>query len=117
MPEVKLGLIPGAGGTQRLPRLIGLERATQAITSGATWVAADPIWSGLLAVVADTDVEAFAAAAASALARSTDALPRARDQHVTHANPGALLASVRARLAPAACLSCSRPGRLSVPQS
>ena len=34
LPEVKLGLLPGAGGTQRLPRLIGLERALNMIVSG-----------------------------------------------------------------------------------
>jgi 3-hydroxyacyl-CoA dehydrogenase len=36
LPEVKLGLLPGAGGTQRLPRLIGLEAALNLIVSGAT---------------------------------------------------------------------------------
>src|SRR6202044_1161110 len=35
MPEVKLGLLPGAGGTQRLPRLIGLRAAVNLMTSGA----------------------------------------------------------------------------------
>ncbi len=34
-PEVKLGLLPGAGGTQRLPRLVGAERALELVTSGS----------------------------------------------------------------------------------
>ena len=34
LPEVKLGLLPGAGGTQRLPRLLGAERALNMIVSG-----------------------------------------------------------------------------------
>ena len=36
LPEVHLGLLPGAGGTQRLPRLIGIEAALQLILSGST---------------------------------------------------------------------------------
>ena len=40
LPEVKLGLLPGAGGTQRLPRLVGAAAAVQAIVSG------DPILAG-----------------------------------------------------------------------
>ena len=35
LPEVKLGLLPGAGGTQRLPRLVGVETALNLIVSGA----------------------------------------------------------------------------------
>ena len=39
LPEIKLGLIPGAGGTQRLPRLIGVEKALDAILSGTPFAA------------------------------------------------------------------------------
>src|SRR5260370_10382612 len=40
-PEIKLGLIPGAGGTQRLPRLIGVEKALDVILSGSPFGARD----------------------------------------------------------------------------
>ncbi|HSH48735.1 MAG TPA: enoyl-CoA hydratase/isomerase family protein [Halomonas sp.] len=43
LPEVKLGLLPGAGGTQRLPRLTGVVLALDMITSGR-FVAADEAW-------------------------------------------------------------------------
>src|SRR5476651_773671 len=42
LPEVKLGLLPGAGGTQRLPRLVGVESALNMIVSGTT-VAAEAL--------------------------------------------------------------------------
>ncbi len=45
LPEVKLGLLPGAGGTQRLPRVIGLEHALNMIVSGD----GDPVRRSLLA--------------------------------------------------------------------
>ena len=47
-PEVKLGLVPGGGGTQRLPRLVGKGRAMQLILSGETIGAAEAYRIGLV---------------------------------------------------------------------
>jgi 3-hydroxyacyl-CoA dehydrogenase len=48
LPEIKLGLIPGAGGTQRLPRLIGIEKALPMILSGDPIPAKDAAAAGLV---------------------------------------------------------------------
>ena len=48
LPEVKLGIIPGAGGTQRLPRLAGVEKALSMITSGVPISASDALKSGVV---------------------------------------------------------------------
>lgn len=48
LPEVHLGLIPGAGGTQRLPRIAGLENALDMITSGRHIGAGDALEMGLI---------------------------------------------------------------------
>jgi enoyl-CoA hydratase len=50
-PEVKLGLIPGYGGTQRLPRLIGKSRAFQLLLTGETVSAAEALRIGLVDLV------------------------------------------------------------------
>src|SRR5687767_6796572 len=42
LPEIKLGLIPGWGGTQRLPRLVGVEEAVSRLLSGESYEASDP---------------------------------------------------------------------------
>lgn len=55
LPEVKLGLLPGAGGTQRLPRLTGVERAIQMICSGDMVKAGDAADLGVIDKVIDTD--------------------------------------------------------------
>jgi 3-hydroxyacyl-CoA dehydrogenase len=66
LPEIKLGIIPGAGGTQRLPRAIGVEAALQLITSGAFIDAAKAAAAGLVDKLADDDVLAAAVAFARA---------------------------------------------------
>lgn len=48
LPEVKLGLVPGAGGTQRLPRLVGLDAALDLVTSGRIVKAAEALRLGLV---------------------------------------------------------------------
>ncbi len=53
LPEVKLGLLPGAGGTQRLPRLIGVEAALDAITTGAMIGAKAALAQGIVDEIVD----------------------------------------------------------------
>ncbi|WP_447978298.1 enoyl-CoA hydratase-related protein [Candidatus Nitrospira bockiana] len=48
LPEVKLGLIPGFGGTQRLPRIVGPSKAAELILTGATIAAQDAVALGLV---------------------------------------------------------------------
>ncbi|WP_083417501.1 3-hydroxyacyl-CoA dehydrogenase NAD-binding domain-containing protein [Pseudovibrio denitrificans] len=67
LPEVHLGIIPGAGGTQRLPRLAGYEKALEMIPSGAPIGADAAKAAGILDDVSD---EADAVAAGLAFARS-----------------------------------------------
>src|SRR5947207_4068857 len=55
-PEVKLGLIPGAGGTQRLPRLAGVAKAAELCAGGSPVAAADAQKFGIVDRVVDGDL-------------------------------------------------------------
>jgi 3-hydroxyacyl-CoA dehydrogenase len=86
LPEVKLGILPGAGGTQRLPRAIGLEAALNMIVSGAPVMSEKLADSGLF----DEVVEGNLAEAALAFARKVGAQaaphPKVRDRKIEHPN-------------------------------
>ncbi|MDO5528888.1 MAG: 3-hydroxyacyl-CoA dehydrogenase NAD-binding domain-containing protein, partial [Paracoccus sp. (in: a-proteobacteria)] len=68
LPEVTIGVMPGAGGTQRLPRLIGFEKAIEVITSGKRVSADEALSLGLIDEIS-TEQDARAAGLAFARAR------------------------------------------------
>lgn len=80
LPEVKLGILPGAGGTQRVPRIAGVKAALEMITSGNPVAAAKASDMGLIdEVLAGNDLKAEAVAYARDLADSGALLKRIRD--------------------------------------
>ncbi|MEO7243665.1 MAG: 3-hydroxyacyl-CoA dehydrogenase NAD-binding domain-containing protein [Rubrivivax sp.] len=116
LPEVKLGLVPGAGGTQRLPRVLGVETALNMIVKG------DPVKAEVLAAVPgqrlfDRIVEGPLLDGAIAFAdeiAERRPLPRVRDIKLSHPNPDAYFQFVRNTVkamapnfpAPARCVDC-----------
>jgi 3-hydroxyacyl-CoA dehydrogenase len=68
LPEIKLGIIPGAGGTQRLPRLIGAAKAFPMMLSGEPIPSGKALEYGLIDEVASSNVVAAASRLAEALA-------------------------------------------------
>ena len=103
LPEVKLGLVPGAGGTQRLPRLTGLDVAIDMIASGKTISAQDALQNGLIDEITTAE-------------NLTDAAQKAAQHHMgkdprrtltlsvlpanTEQTAAKILAKARGRLAP-----------------
>ncbi len=79
LPEVKLGILPGAGGTQRAPRLMGVEAALDLITSGKPISAKKGEASGLIDKVVEGDLLQEALAYAEELIANGAPLKRVRD--------------------------------------
>ncbi|MFO1090812.1 MAG: 3-hydroxyacyl-CoA dehydrogenase NAD-binding domain-containing protein [Hyphomicrobiales bacterium] len=106
LPEVTIGIPPGAGGTQRLPRLVGVPAALDMIVPGRRVPPAEALAIGLVDRVAEGDVRAEAIALARSLAdtapRRTSAQPvPAYDAAKAKEAADALLKRTRGQTAPA----------------
>ncbi|MCZ8313414.1 3-hydroxyacyl-CoA dehydrogenase NAD-binding domain-containing protein [Phreatobacter sp.] len=115
LPEVKLGLVPGAGGTQRLPRLVGIERALEVIAFGDPMKAAEAATHGLVdAVAGEGSLKADAIAFAAKLVTDAAPLKKVRDRsEKLNADPAVFAAFRKANArkfrgfeAPEACIQC-----------
>jgi len=87
LPEVKLGLLPGAGGTQRLPRVVGAKTALEMVTTGKQLNAKAAHANGLIDAVVD-DLRSGAIAFARDVVATGKPLKRVRDAAVTGIEPG-----------------------------
>jgi 3-hydroxyacyl-CoA dehydrogenase len=95
LPEVKLGLLPGATGTQRLPRLLGLEAALNMIVSGEPVLAAKLKGTPLLDEVVEGDPVPAAIALAQRVVAEQRPVRRVRDLKVKDASAEAFLQFAR----------------------
>ncbi len=106
LPEISLGLIPGSGGTQRLPRLVGVATGLEMVLSGQPRTARQLADSGLFERVVAADLLDSACEVAAQLA-SAGSLPRARDRELdadlvrSHVDAGRARLNARQRLQPA----------------
>jgi 3-hydroxyacyl-CoA dehydrogenase len=113
LPEVKLGLLPGAGGTQRSPRLAGVEAALNLMTSGAPIPAAQAAEVGLLDKVIDGDLRAGALAwtqelldAGARPRRTTEQAVADHDASVFDGFRAALANKAKGQIAPQYIVDC-----------
>lgn len=93
-PEVKLGLIPGAGGTQRLPRLCGMAKAFELCALGEPVSAEEALRLGIVDKLAEGDL----LQSALDYARSLPGTRKARDFHCEAASPDEVLAACEKRM-------------------
>ena len=81
LPEVKLGILPGAGGTQRLPRLVGIEKAIDMICTGDMIGAAEAASMGVVDAVVEGDLRAETIAYARKVLAGNAQLVKVRDRN------------------------------------
>src|SRR6516165_3292981 len=79
LPEIKLGLIPGAGGTQRLPRLVGMDKAMAMILAGDPIPAQEALANGMIDEIVEGDLTAAAIAFSRRVLEERRPLRRVRD--------------------------------------
>ncbi|MFO1327183.1 MAG: 3-hydroxyacyl-CoA dehydrogenase NAD-binding domain-containing protein [Rubrivivax sp.] len=113
LPEVKLGLLPGGGGTQRLPRLVGVEKAAAMIVSGNPVDADEALAIGLVDEVCAGDLLPAALDFARRMAQRTDHPVLSRRAAALPADAGwfdaerqRLAKAHRGEPAPLECLAC-----------
>jgi 3-hydroxyacyl-CoA dehydrogenase len=116
LPEVKIGLLPGAGGTQRLPRAIGADKALRMIVSGDPIGAREALEAGLIErIVPDTSFDGVIAFAQEVAPSGRNHHPRLRERSI-RLPPGAddagfiqaahdsVARETRGRMAPRRCV-------------
>jgi 3-hydroxyacyl-CoA dehydrogenase len=114
LPEVKLGLLPGAGGTQRLPRLIGPEKALKMIVTGDPIGAREALADGIVDEIVEGELTAGAITFARRVVAENRRLRLVRDRDDRLVAEGfadaaeALTRRLRGRDAPAACVEAVR---------
>ena len=113
LPEVKLGLLPGAGGTQRIPRLAGVEAALELMTSGIPIPAAAALELGLIDKIIEGDLRDGALAWAEELVASNAPVRRSSDEAVPEHDAGVFDAvramaakKARGQVAPQRIIDC-----------
>jgi len=99
LPEVKLGLLPGAGGTQRLPRALGLARALEMIVSGNPIEARSAAGTPLVDNVIEGDLLEGACAFAERLVAERRPLRKLRDLPARVDSPETFFAEARKKVA------------------
>ena len=115
LPEVKLGLLPGAGGTQRLPRLIGIKAALEMIVSGEPISGSKASELGLVDALADQEelaLQAVKHARAALGVRRTGELARDADPAALAAFQSENARVIANRSAPLACIEAVEAANL-----